>query len=164
MEHLTEILISVVILVCSMAFGLPIPIAFFVTTMSLMASTGTITSYVIVAVPLFILAGGIMEIGGIGEKLLGIKSDGRLGRTKHGIGPIHFAAILATNLGLGCITPPVAPVLYLAAAVGNAEIKSMFRHTFKLILFGWLPTLAIIAYFPDVALCLARLIMGYKGG
>ena len=83
--------------------------------------------------------------------------------TSIGIDPIHFAAIFAVNLGLGCITPPCAPVLYLAAAVGNAEIKTMFHHTFRMIFFGWLPTLLIITYCPDVALCLARLFIGYGG-
>ena len=33
-----------------------------------------------------------------------------------GIHPIHFAAILGTNLGLGNKTPPTAPILYLAGA------------------------------------------------
>ena len=78
-----------------------------------------------------------------------------------GIDPIHFAGIFAVNLGLGCVTPPCAPVLYLAAAVGKADVKSMFRHTGKLILFGWLPTLLIVTYFPDITLCLAKLFIGY---
>ena len=82
---------------------------------------------------------------------------------KIGVDPIHFAGILACNLGLGCITPPCAPVLYLASSVGNANVKTMFGHTGKLILFGWLPTLLIVTYLPDVTLVLARLIMGYGG-
>lgn len=80
-----------------------------------------------------------------------------------GIDPIHFAAIFAVNLGLGCVTPPCAPVLYLAAAVGKADVKSMFGHTGKLILFGWVPTLLIVTYFPDLTLSLARLLIGYGG-
>ena len=80
--------------------------------------------------------------------------------TEIGINPIHFAGIIACNLGLGCVTPPVAPVLYLASAVGKAEIKSMFGHTGKMIIFGWLPTLFIVTYFPDVTLFLVRLILG----
>lgn len=81
--------------------------------------------------------------------------------TSFGVDPIHFAAIFACNLGLGCITPPTAPVLYLAAAVGKADVKSMFSHTGRQILFGWIPALMIITYFPDITLCLVRL-FGYS--
>ena len=37
-----------------------------------------------------------------------------------GIHPIHFAAIVGVNIAAGNITPPCAPLLYLAGAVGKA--------------------------------------------
>jgi hypothetical protein len=41
-----------------------------------------------------------------------------------GIDPIHFAAISVTNLSLGNITPPCAPMLYLAGLIGgNLPLK-----------------------------------------
>jgi len=33
-----------------------------------------------------------------------------------GFNPIHYAAIVGVNTGLGCITPPAAPVLYLCGS------------------------------------------------
>ena len=35
-----------------------------------------------------------------------------------GVDPIQFAAIIGVNLGMGNITPPTAPLLYLGARVG----------------------------------------------
>jgi len=42
-----------------------------------------------------------------------------------GFNPIHYAAIVGVNTGLGCITPPAAPVLYLGGRLGNAPINEM---------------------------------------
>ena len=78
-----------------------------------------------------------------------------------GVDPIHFAAILGVNLGLGCVTPPAAPLLYLAARLHNASIKDMLMPTLWLILFGWIPVLIITTYVPDVALFLPKLILDY---
>ena len=35
--------------------------------------------------------------------------------TEAGVDPIHFSAVVATNLGMGPITLPTAPILYFAA-------------------------------------------------
>lgn len=78
-----------------------------------------------------------------------------------GVDPIHFAAILGVNLGLGCVTPPAAPLLYLAARIHNANIKDMLPTTMWLILFAWLPVLALVTYVPSIALWLPKLILGY---
>ncbi|WNS76650.1 TRAP transporter large permease [Bacillus sp. DTU_2020_1000418_1_SI_GHA_SEK_038] len=73
------------------------------------------------------------------------------------IHPVHFAAIMGVNLGLGCVTPPTAPFLYLGSRIGNAPINEMMKPTMWLILFAWLPTLFITTVFPDIALFLPRL-------
>lgn len=80
--------------------------------------------------------------------------------TQIGINPIHFAAIVGVNLGLGSITPPTAPMLYLGGRVANAEVKDMLGPTWKLIIYAWIPTLIVTTYIPDLALMLPRL-MGY---
>jgi C4-dicarboxylate transporter, DctM subunit len=81
---------------------------------------------------------------------------------KFGVHPVHFAAILGVNIGMGNITPPTAPLLYLGARVCNANVSEMLKPTLWLILFAWLPTLFITTYFPEVALYLPRLILGGK--
>lgn len=74
-----------------------------------------------------------------------------------GIEPVHFAAIMGVNLGLGCVTPPTAPFLYLGARIGETPIKEMLKPTMWIIAFAWIPTLFITTVFPEVALFLPRL-------
>ena len=80
---------------------------------------------------------------------------------KFGIDPVHFAAIMIVNLGLGCITPPCASVLFMGARVGKSSLTKMLPSTYSLIFFVWLPMLVILTLFPDVALWLPRTILGY---
>ncbi len=80
--------------------------------------------------------------------------------TQLGVSPIQFAAILGVNLGMGCVTPPCAPFLYLAGRVGGAPVNEMLRPTMALILFAWLPTLLLTTYIPQFALWLPRLVLG----
>ncbi|MEC1715140.1 TRAP transporter large permease [Schinkia azotoformans] len=78
-----------------------------------------------------------------------------------GVDPIHFAAIIGVNLGLGLITPPTAPILYLGVRMSNAKINTMLGPTLLMIIFAWLPTLLITTFVPEVALFLPRLILGH---
>lgn len=77
-----------------------------------------------------------------------------------GISPYHFAAILGVNLGMGCITPPCAPFIYLSARVYKVPASETLKPVFFLLGFAYLPVLAITTYVPDVALWLPRLILG----
>lgn len=75
-----------------------------------------------------------------------------------GLEPVHFAAIMGVNLGLGCVTPPTAPFLYLGSRIGKTPIQEMLKPTMWLILFAWIPTLFITTVFPEVALFLPKLL------
>ncbi|WP_299751579.1 TRAP transporter large permease [uncultured Tateyamaria sp.] len=77
-----------------------------------------------------------------------------------GIDPIHFAAILGVNLGMGNITPPTAPLLFLGARVTGAPVERMLWPTMIFILFAWMPTLALTTFIPEVALWLPELLLG----
>ena len=77
-----------------------------------------------------------------------------------GVHPVHFAAILAVNLGMGNVTPPCAPMLYLSGSIGDATIDQMMRPTLWLIFGGWLPTLVVTTLFPQLSMFLPRLILG----
>jgi tripartite ATP-independent transporter DctM subunit len=74
-----------------------------------------------------------------------------------GIDPVHYAAILGVNLGLGCVTPPCAPFLYLGSRVGSAPINEMLMPTLWFIIFAWIPTLIVTTYVPQLSLMLPRL-------
>ncbi|MCL1809336.1 MAG: TRAP transporter large permease [Clostridiales bacterium] len=75
-----------------------------------------------------------------------------------GISPVHYAAIMGVNLGLGCVTPPCAPFLYLGSRVGGAPINEMLKPTMWFILLAWVPTLLLTTYVPTLSLFLPRLI------
>lgn len=81
--------------------------------------------------------------------------------THLGVDPVHYAAIVGVNMGLGVITPPAAPVLFLSARMVNTKIQTLVNPTIILIVFAWIPTLIITTYIPEVALFLPRLLLGY---
>ena len=76
-----------------------------------------------------------------------------------GVHPVHFAAILGVNLGMGNVTPPTAPMLYLSGRVCGAKINEMLKPILIFIIFAWIPTLLITTYVPTVATFLPKLIM-----
>jgi TRAP-type C4-dicarboxylate transport system permease large subunit len=76
-----------------------------------------------------------------------------------GIHPIHFAAILGTNLGLGNITPPTAPILYLSARIGNCPLDQMIKPQLIFICTCSLPVMLITTFFPPLSLTLPQLLM-----
>lgn len=79
-----------------------------------------------------------------------------------GVHPIHFAAILGVNLGMGNITPPCAPVLYLSGRLNGAAISETLMPTMTLIGFGWIPVLFLTTYVPELSLWLPRLVLGIR--
>lgn len=79
-----------------------------------------------------------------------------------GVNPVHFGAIIGINLGLGLVTPPAAPMLYLGGRVGKAEVSEMLRPTLFFIATAWFPTLVAVTYFPGLSLWLPNLVLGGK--
>lgn len=77
-----------------------------------------------------------------------------------GVDPIQFAAIIGVNLGMGNISPPTAPLLYLGARVGKAPVSEMIGPTLVMIAVAWIPTLLITTYIPEVSLWLPELLLG----
>lgn len=74
-----------------------------------------------------------------------------------GVHPLHFAAILGVNLGLGNVTPPTAPILFLAGRIGNCRIEKYMTPALILIVGGLLPVVIATTYWPDLSLFLPRL-------
>jgi tripartite ATP-independent transporter DctM subunit len=77
-----------------------------------------------------------------------------------GFSPIHYAAVIGVNTGLGCITPPAAPVLYLSGRLSNTPINEMMKPTLWFILLCWAPALIFVAYFPRWVLFLPHVVLG----
>jgi len=77
-----------------------------------------------------------------------------------GVDPIHYAAISVMNLGLGNITPPCAPMLYLAGRIGgNLPLGEYIKPASIFMIIGALPAIIVVTYVPDVALFLVNLIL-----
>ena len=76
---------------------------------------------------------------------------------KIGVHPLHFAAILGVNLGLGNVTPPTAPILYLAGRIGECPVEHYFRPALILMYGGLLPVVFATTYWPGLSLYLPRL-------
>lgn len=75
-----------------------------------------------------------------------------------GVDPIHFAAILCVNISLGCVTPPCAPLLYLASRLSGTPVSEMMKPTLQLIAFVWIPALILVTYIPALSLTLPGLL------
>ena len=79
-----------------------------------------------------------------------------------GVHPVHFAAIMGTNLGLGNVTPPCAPILYLAGRIGGASIDEYFKPALKFMIFAQVPVILLTTYIPGLSMWLPRLVMGFQ--
>ncbi len=77
-----------------------------------------------------------------------------------GFSPIHYAAVVGVNTGLGCITPPAAPVLYLSGRLSNTPINEMMKPALWFIALCWIPALIFVAYFPKLVLFVPHMILG----
>jgi tripartite ATP-independent transporter DctM subunit len=73
-----------------------------------------------------------------------------------GVDPYHFAAITGVNLGLGTITPPTAPMLYLAGRIGRSSAEEYIKPALVLMWTGMIPVLLLTTYWPDLCLYIPR--------
>ncbi|WP_261842002.1 TRAP transporter large permease [Aliamphritea ceti] len=78
-----------------------------------------------------------------------------------GIDPIHFAAIVGVNLGLGNVSPPCAPMLYMAGGVSKLSLDKYLTPTLKFLCLGHLPMVMLVTFIPELSLFLPKLLLGY---
>ena len=77
-----------------------------------------------------------------------------------GIHPLHFGAICGVNLGMGLITPPVAPLLYMGGIVGGRlELKEFIKPAIYSLLFAYLPVILLTTYIPELSMTLPKIVM-----
>ena len=79
-----------------------------------------------------------------------------------GVHPVHFAAIIGVNLGMGNITPPTAPLLYFGARIGEVSLDRMLKPSLVFVVFGYLPVLLLTTFIPELSLWLPRLVLGIE--
>jgi tripartite ATP-independent transporter DctM subunit len=70
---------------------------------------------------------------------------------KLGIDPVHFGMIMILNLGIGLVTPPVGPTLFVGCAVGKVSMEQVSKELwpfygamcFALLLVTYIPALSL---------------------
>jgi tripartite ATP-independent transporter DctM subunit len=76
---------------------------------------------------------------------------------KFGIDPVHFGMILLVNSGIGLITPPVGPTLFVGCAIGKVTMEEVARELWPF--YGALcAALLIVTYVPALSLWLPHLL------
>lgn len=76
-----------------------------------------------------------------------------------GIDPIHFGIILAVNLTIGMVTPPLGVCLFVTASIGKITVPKMFKYLVPQIII-LIIVLLVITYLPDVILFPVNLLSG----
>lgn len=80
--------------------------------------------------------------------------------SKLNMSPYTFSAIIGVNLGMGNITPPTAPFLYMTSSIAKVDTLKIMKYSLIIILFAYLPTLLLTTYVPAVSTWLPNLILG----
>jgi tripartite ATP-independent transporter DctM subunit len=76
---------------------------------------------------------------------------------KLGIDPVHFGIIMILNLGIGLITPPVGPTLFVGCAIGKVTMEEVSRELWPF--YGAMClALLIVTYVPALSLWLPSLL------
>jgi C4-dicarboxylate transporter, DctM subunit len=77
-----------------------------------------------------------------------------------GVDIIHWGVLFCTNMGLGCIIPPVALNLFVSTRLAEVPYEEAVRATIPFIVIMAID-LAIMAAFPMIPLLLPHLLFGY---
>ena len=75
---------------------------------------------------------------------------------KLGIDPVHFGMIMILNLGIGLITPPVGPTLFVGCAIGKVTMEQVSKELWPF--YGAMClALLLVTYVPALSLWLPGL-------
>ena len=76
---------------------------------------------------------------------------------KFGVDPVHFGLILMVNAGIGLITPPVGPSLFVGCAIGKVSIEEVSKELWPFYA-AMIAALLIVTYVPAATLWLPSLL------
>ena len=121
---------ALLVLIVVMVIGVPVPLAFLLSSVVIAAGTGVnpqmllingynkINSVLLLTIPLFVLAGSLMNNGGLGEKLVDSVSKSKLGKSKSSLGVVTVVACAvfgavsgSSSATVSCIGSIMAPRL-----------------------------------------------------
>jgi len=169
------IVLDALLLTVLLIIGVPVPFCFAAACLFLFAlgdignasfligaGFGKISSIIIVAIPLYILAGGLMSHGGIAGRLIEV-ADAALGRTKGGLGLVVICTTAVFGAISGMASSAVAAIgtimipkmvdrgydrAYAATLVSASSVLALLiPPSASMILFGWVTGTSITACF-----------------
>jgi C4-dicarboxylate transporter DctM subunit len=73
---------------------------------------------------------------------------------------IHWGVLIAINMGLGCIIPPVALNLFVSTQLAGVQYGQAVRAAVPFIVIMAI-NLGLVAIYPAIALLLPHLLFGY---
>ncbi|NLV69910.1 MAG: TRAP transporter large permease [Clostridiales bacterium] len=79
-----------------------------------------------------------------------------------GVNPYQMCAILVTNIGMGNVTPPTAPFLYMASGMAGVNAAKVMKPVILIIVFAYVPTLLLTTFIPELSTWLPNLVLGAK--
>ena len=79
---------------------------------------------------------------------------------KAGVDPVYWGVLFCTNMGLGCIVPPVALNLFVSTQLAGVRYEEAVRATIPFIIIMMID-LAIMMAFPAIPLMLPHLLFDY---
>jgi TRAP-type C4-dicarboxylate transport system permease large subunit len=74
-----------------------------------------------------------------------------------GVDPVHFGMIMILNLGIGLLTPPVGPTLFVGCAIGKVTMEDVTRTLWPFYI-PMLAVLLLVTYVPALSLWLPSLV------
>jgi tripartite ATP-independent transporter DctM subunit len=75
-----------------------------------------------------------------------------------GIDPVHFGMVMILNLGIGLITPPVGPTLFVGCAIGKVSMEQVSKELWPF--YGAMClALLLVTYVPAISLWLPGLML-----
>ena len=183
----TLIIVDALLLTLLLVIGVPVPFCFAGAVLLLMtfgdlgaatflvgAGYSKISSLVIIAIPLYILAGGIMSQGGIAARLVDL-ADSLFGRMRGGLGIVVILTTAIFGAISGMASSAVAAIGtimiprmeargydrgYATALVSASSVLALLiPPSASMILYGWVTGTSILACFlapvvPGLLLCL----------
>jgi tripartite ATP-independent transporter DctM subunit len=72
---------------------------------------------------------------------------------KFGVDPVHFGMIMILNLGIGLITPPVGPTLFVGCAIGKVTMEDVSKELWPFYAVMCI-ALLLVTYVPAISLWL----------
>jgi tripartite ATP-independent transporter DctM subunit len=75
-----------------------------------------------------------------------------------GIDPVHFGVVLAINIMIGTITPPVGMIMYVVCGIGKISVTEFSREIWPFVI-ALTIALALVTYIPEIAMWLPNQLM-----